>query len=189
MPDFLIYEQSGPIVTLTMNEPDKRNPLSGNTSCSELVAAAERIHGDPGVRCVILTGKGEAFSSGGNIKAMRNGEGMFGGAPVDMRRGYQTTIHGIPRSIYALEVPTICAVNGPAIGAGCDLTLMCDIRIAGRKAVFAESFLRVGLVSGDLCGTSFPNNMGGYSRRRRRNWAYLEVPAGGNGGHVCQTIG
>ncbi|HRD77470.1 MAG TPA: crotonase/enoyl-CoA hydratase family protein [Hyphomicrobiaceae bacterium] len=144
----VLYEQDGGIVTVTLNAPKTRNALD-DPVIDGIVEACRRINADMSVRCAIITAKGEAFSSGGNVKAMRNGEGMFGGTPVDMRRGYQTTIHGIPRSIYALEVPTICAVNGPAIGAGCDLTLMCDIRIAGRKAQFAESFLRVGLVSGD----------------------------------------
>lgn len=146
--DPVLYEEEDGIVTLTLNAPQTRNALD-DPVIDGIVAACRRINADMGVRAVIITGSGEAFSSGGNVKAMRDGQGMFGGSPVDMRRGYQHTIHGIPKAIYDLEVPSICAVNGPAIGAGCDLTLMCDIRIAGRKAVFAESFLRVGLVSGD----------------------------------------
>lgn len=62
--------------------------------------------------------------------------------------------------MYELEVPSIAAVNGAAIGAGCDLSTMCDIRIAGRSAVFAESFLRVGLVSGDGGAWFLPRAVG-----------------------------
>ncbi len=144
----VLYEESDGVVTLTLNEPKTRNAISDEI-IEGVIAACRRINADMGVRCMILTGAGEGFSSGGNVKQMRDGEGLFGGSPVDMRRAYQHTIHHIARSLYDLEVPSICAVNGAAIGAGCDTTLMCDIRIAGRKAQFAESFLRVGLVSGD----------------------------------------
>lgn len=146
--DPVLFEVNDGIAVVTLNEPKTRNALS-DPVIDGLVDACRRINADMAIRCMILTGAGDSFSSGGNVKQMRDREGMFGGSPVDMRRGYQNTIHGIPRALYDLEVPSICAVNGPAIGAGCDTTLMCDIRIAGRKAVFGESFLRVGLVSGD----------------------------------------
>jgi enoyl-CoA hydratase/carnithine racemase len=144
----VLYEEVDGIVTLTLNEPKTRNAIS-DPIIEGVVSACRRINADMNVRCMILTGAGEGFSSGGNVKEMRDGKGLFGGSPVDMRRGYQHTIHHIGRALYDLEVPSICAVNGAAIGAGCDTTLMCDMRIAGRSAVFAESFLRVGLVSGD----------------------------------------
>jgi enoyl-CoA hydratase/carnithine racemase len=147
--DAVLYEEKGDgIVVVTLNDPRTRNAL-GDHIIDGIVAACARINADTSVRCMILTGAGEGFSSGGNVKEMRDRKGLFGGASVDMRRAYQHGIHRIPRAIYDLEVPSICAVNGAAIGAGCDTTLMCDIRIAGRKAQFAESFLRVGLVSGD----------------------------------------
>lgn len=144
----VLYEERDGVVTLTLNEPKTRNAIS-DPIIEGVVSACRRINADMGVRCMILTGAGDGFSSGGNVKQMRDGEGLFGGSPVDMRRGYQHTIHNIARALYDLEVPSICAVNGAAIGAGCDTTLMCDMRIAGRSAQFGESFLRVGLVSGD----------------------------------------
>jgi enoyl-CoA hydratase/carnithine racemase len=147
--DAVLYEEKGDgIVVVTLNDPKTRNALSDDI-IEGIVATCARINADTNVRCMILTGAGEGFSSGGNVKEMRERKGLFGGASVDMRRAYQHGIHRIPKAIYDLEVPSICAVNGAAIGAGCDTTLMCDIRIAGRKALFAESFLRVGLVSGD----------------------------------------
>lgn len=147
--DAVLYEEKGDgIVVLTLNDPQTRNAFSPDM-IDGIVASCQRINADTSVRCMILTGAGEGFASGGNVKEMRERKGLFGGAPVDMRRAYQHGIHRIPKAIYDLEVPSICAVNGAAIGAGCDTTLMCDIRIAGRKAQFAESFLRVGLVSGD----------------------------------------
>ena len=149
MSDAVLYEPKGDgIVVVTLNDPRTRNAL-GDAVIAGIEDACRRINQDLSVSCMILTGAGEGFSSGGNVKDMKEKRGLFGGQPVDMRRAYQHGIHRIPKALYDLEVPSICAVNGAAIGAGCDTTLMCDIRIAGRKAQFAESFLRVGLVSGD----------------------------------------
>ena len=145
----VLYEPKGDgIVVVTLNDPKTRNAL-GDDIIAGIEDACRRINADLSVSCMILTGAGEGFSSGGNVKDMKDKKGLFGGQPVDMRRAYQHGIHRIPRALYDLEVPSIAAVNGAAIGAGCDTTLMCDIRIAGRRAQFAESFLRVGLVSGD----------------------------------------
>ncbi len=144
----VLYEQDGGIVTLTLNEPATRNAISP-AIVDALVEYTHRINGDLSVGCVILTGAGEGFSSGGNVKQMKERTGLFAGSPAEIRRGYHEGIQRIPMALYGLEAPSIAAVNGAAIGAGCDLSTMCDIRIAGRSATFAESFLRVGLVSGD----------------------------------------
>src|SRR3989304_626690 len=144
----VLYEQDGGIVVLTLNEPTTRNAIS-TAIVKALVECTERINADLSVGCVIVTGAGKGFSSGGNVKRMKDRSELFGGSPVGIRRGYQTGIERIPLAMYGLEAPSIAAVNGAAVGAGCDLACMCDIRIAGRSARFAESFLRVGLVSGD----------------------------------------
>jgi enoyl-CoA hydratase/carnithine racemase len=109
----------------------------------------ERVNGDRNVRVVIVTGAGSTFSSGGNVKHMRDRQGMFAGGPATVRDGYRRGIQRIPLALYNIETPTIAAVNGPAIGAGCDLAMMCDIRIASREAVFAESFIKLGIIPGD----------------------------------------
>jgi len=148
MSDSVNYEQDGGVVTLTLNEPATRNAISP-ALVEELVSHCARVNQDMSVSCVIITGAGESFSSGGNIKEMRDRTGLFGGTPAEIRRGYLHGIQRIPLAVYDLEVPVIAAVNGHAVGAGCDLSLMCDIRIAADNAEFAESFMRVGLVSGD----------------------------------------
>ena len=148
MADFLHYEQRGHIVTLMMNEPERRNPLTGNTAVAEFLAAIGRIENDRSVRAVILTGAGNAFSSGGNIKDMeRQASGELGG--MQIRQEYRQGIQKLPLALFNLEVPLIAAVNGAAIGAGLDLTCMCDIRIASTHAKFAESFVKLGIVPGD----------------------------------------
>ena len=148
MSQFLLYQQDGAIVTLTMNQPDIRNPLTGNTAAEEFVDACDRITADKTVKAVIITGAGPAFSAGGNVKDMRR---FFEDdiAPAAIREWYRQGIQKIPLALYNLDVPTIAAVNGPAIGAGCDLACMCDIRIASESASFAESFVRVGIIPGD----------------------------------------
>lgn len=148
MTDSVLYSQEGGVVTLTLNEPETLNAVSDGI-ITGLVEAAARINADLGVGCVIVTGAGRAFSSGGNIKQMRDRQGLFAGNPAEIRRAYLHGIQRIPLALYDIEAPTIAAVNGHAVGAGCDISLMCDIRLASEAAVFAESFLRVGLVSGD----------------------------------------
>ena len=148
MSDAVLYQQDGRVVTLTLNEPETRNAISP-AIIKSLVAACDRINNDQSVSCVIITGAGKSFSSGGNVKEMAQKTGMFGGIPAEVRVHYQHGIQQIPMALNAIEVPTIAAVNGHSIGAGCDLAMMCDMRIITTETEFAESFLRVGLVSGD----------------------------------------
>ena len=160
MSTFLTYEQDAGVVTLTMNRPDIRNALIGLEDADEILAACDQITRDMSVRAVILTGAGTAFSAGGDIKRMR--EVMTGGSdgPSGTRHVYRNGIQRIPLALYNLEVPTIAAVNGPAIGAGCDMACMCDIRIASDQAKFAESFIRMGLVPGDGGAWLLPRAVG-----------------------------
>jgi enoyl-CoA hydratase/carnithine racemase len=148
MPDFLIWEQDGPLVTLTMNAPETRNPLTGNTAIPEFLAAIERIHDDRAIRCVILAANGPSFSAGGNINDMKRQASAEVGE-MDIRHEYRRGIQRLTLSLFNLEVPVIAAVNGHAIGAGLDLACMCDIRIASEKAKFAESFIKLGIIPGD----------------------------------------
>lgn len=146
MSNFLNYAQDGHIVTLTMNDPERRNPLTGNTAVPEFLAAIDRIHADHTVRAVILTGAGPAFSSGGNVRDM----GRYAEMPaMELRREYRLGIQKLPQALFNLEVPVIAAVNGHAIGAGLDLACMCDIRVAAEEARFAESFVKLGIIPGD----------------------------------------
>ena len=147
MENFLLVEKNGAIVTLTMNRPEERNPLTGHFE--EFVNACTHINADQSVKCVILTGAGSAFCAGGNVKDMRDKKGIASGTSRDIMDGYRNGIQRIPLAFYHLEVPSIAAVNGPAIGAGNDLACMCDIRIASDTALFAESFVKLGIIPGD----------------------------------------
>ncbi|MFT4960633.1 MAG: enoyl-CoA hydratase/carnithine racemase [Paracoccaceae bacterium] len=149
MSDPVLIERKGPIALVTLNRPDSRNALSDDI-INGLVDFLSCANADTSLGCIILTGAGKSFSSGGNIKEMRDrSHPMFAGTPLEMQEGYRNNIQQLPRLFHQLDVPAIAAVNGHAIGAGMDLATMCDIRIASTTATFAESFLRVGLVSGD----------------------------------------
>jgi enoyl-CoA hydratase/carnithine racemase len=158
MSDFLRFERDGPVVTLTMNDPGRRNALSIEGGSTEaFTEACARIAAEPDVRAVILTGAGSAFSAGGDLKAMRE---RFGMKPADIRESYRRGIQRIPLALYELDVPTIAAVNGPAIGAGLDLACMCDIRIGAESSSYAESFVSVGIVPGDGGAWLLPRAVG-----------------------------
>ncbi|MFT4100850.1 MAG: crotonase/enoyl-CoA hydratase family protein [Burkholderiaceae bacterium] len=163
MADFVLYEQKEGVVTLTLNNPDERNALSKQSQWDEIVDACDRIQKDHSVKAVVLTGAGTAFCAGGNVKDMKNKSGIAAGNGYSIREGYRNGIQRIPLAMYYLDVPTIAAVNGPAIGAGCDLTTMCDIRIASEKAKFAESFVKLGIIPGDGGAWLLPRVIG-YSK-------------------------
>ncbi len=145
----LLFEKNGPIVTLTINRPESRNPLGEDGDGELYAAAAARVNEDREVRCVILTGAGKAFSAGGNVKAMRERAGAFAGPGVAVRERYRNGIHRLVRSLWGIEVPMIAAVNGPAIGLGNDVACLADTRIAADTAIFGATFLKIGLIPGD----------------------------------------
>ena len=149
MTGLILQQHSDMVLTVTLNQPEKRNPISDNDIVDALCDIFMAADADIDIRCVILTGAGSVFSSGGDLKQMRDGQGLRSDKAVQTRRNYRHGIQRLPIMFESLDIPVIAAVNGPAIGAGCDLALMCDIRIASEKAVFAESFVKLGIVPGD----------------------------------------
>ncbi len=163
MSDKLRVERNEHVLVLTVNDPATRNALNGDDLFSAFEEVVQLANSDLDIRAMVLTGEGTAFSSGGDIRDMQKKAGMFGGAPHEIVEQYRKGIQRIPRALMRLDVPLIAAVNGPAIGAGCDLACMCDMRIASNLASFAESFARVGIVAGDG-GTWLLPRIVGYSR-------------------------
>lgn len=159
----LDVQSDGPVQVWTITLTDVGNAITGKDVIAGFEDNVDAVNADNAVGAVILTGAGKIFSAGGNVKEMADRQGMFGLDAIDQRRAYIDGIQRIPRALGRLEVPLIAAVNGAAIGAGCDLAMMCDIRIASERASFAESFVQLGLIPGDG-GTWFLPRAIGYAR-------------------------
>jgi len=156
----LQIETQGHITTLTIDRAETMNPLGAPGDGDIFTKACDEINRDMEVRCVILTGAGRAFSAGGDIKAMKSRSGTFGGSAPAISDGYRDNIHRMLRALYGLRVPVIAAVNGPAIGLGCDVACLGDIRIASEKAKFGVTFLKLGIIPGDGCTWILPRIIG-----------------------------
>jgi len=145
----LDHSATGAIATLTLTRPESMNALGQAGDGEAFAAACDAINADSTIRCAILTGAGRAFSAGGDVKAMQNRTGNFAGSPVTISDGYRDNIHRILRALHGLRVPLIAAINGPAIGLGCDLACLADMRIASSSAKFGVTFLKLGIIPGD----------------------------------------
>jgi enoyl-CoA hydratase/carnithine racemase len=148
MSDQVIIEHQQHHALVTLNRPKARNAYS-TEMIDVLIETLDQLELNDQVRAVILTGAGRAFSAGGDLKLMRDKGGMFAGGPVELRTRYMQDIQRVPRRLARFSKPIIAAVNGPAIGAGFDLSLMCDLRIASSEAKFGSTFIKVGLIPGD----------------------------------------
>lgn len=146
---FVTIEKRGPVVILKLNRPEASNALGAAGDGEAVQEACATVAADVGVRCVILTGEGKSFCAGGDVRSMRDRTGSFGGGGVDLRGHYRTNIHRAARALHGLDLPLIAAVNGPAIGLGCDLACLADMRIASDRAKFGATFLKLGLIPGD----------------------------------------
>jgi 2-(1,2-epoxy-1,2-dihydrophenyl)acetyl-CoA isomerase len=142
-------EKHGACATITITRPDSLNALGQAGDGAVFASLCADINADRNIRCAILTGEGRAFSAGGDVKAMKERAGAFSGSPADIREAYRGNIHQIVKSLWNLEVPLISAINGPAIGLGCDVACLGDIRLASSTARFGVTFLKLGLIPGD----------------------------------------
>ncbi len=151
------------VATLTFQRDDVRNALTGTALIDDIVETANWVNNSDEVSVLIMTGDGKGFSSGGNVKDMRDGQGLFGGSIAEMQEQYRKGIQRIPMAMDGIEVPVIAAVNGAAIGAGFDLCNMCDIRIGCPETLLGETFINLGIIPGDG-GAWFLQRIVGYQR-------------------------
>ncbi len=139
----------GRVAELSFARDDVRNALTGTTLVEDILTTIDWCNLNADISVLIMTGKGSAFSAGGDIKQMRDREGLFSGSVMDIQDQYRRGIQQLPLAIQKLEIPVIAAVNGPAIGAGMDLACMCDLRIGSTRALLGETFLNLGIIPGD----------------------------------------
>lgn len=147
---FVRYDSAGRIATVTLTRPESRNAVATLEDCADLVAAVQRANDDPQISVLILTGEGKAFSSGGDLKAIRDRSGIGPlKSPAETRANYRRGVQSMIRALAEVEIATIAAINGSAIGLGLDLAAICDMRVCAQSAKLASSFLKVGIIPGD----------------------------------------
>jgi 2-(1,2-epoxy-1,2-dihydrophenyl)acetyl-CoA isomerase len=164
--DHLLASESEGVAVLTLNRPERRNALSGEM-LDGLAKALDYAERSPSVRCVILTGAGGAFCSGGDVKGMaERGSGTERGPTLDERihaqRLQQRNTSG---RIYLMPKPVIAMLPGPAAGAGLSIALAADMRVMADTAIITTAFARVGF-SGDYGGTFFLSQLVGSGKAR-----------------------
>jgi enoyl-CoA hydratase/carnithine racemase len=151
------------VATLTLRRDDIRNALTGTSLVDDIVNTVNWANCQSEVSVLIITGAGKAFSSGGDVTAMRDRSDIFNGTPIKIQDQYRRGIQQMPLALHSSEIPVIAAVNGAAIGAGLDLACMCDIRIASTRAQVSAAFINFGITPGDG-GAWFMQRLIGYQK-------------------------
>jgi len=158
MSSILVSLDAG-VLTITLNRPDKLNAFTPDMH-EELRGAFARAEGDAQVRAVLLTGAGRGFCAGADLSQR---DVSPGAAPIDLSVSLGTNYNPLVRRMRALPKPIVCAVNGPAAGAGANVVLACDVVLAARSASFLQAFSRIGLLP-DAGGTYFLPRLVGTAR-------------------------
>jgi len=150
----IAYETAAPVARITLNRPDKRNPIGPHT-VGELLHALERARTDAAVRVVIITGAGKVFSAGGDLSRMGSGgTPLQSGASATTRPG---TFVDLNLALTRLGKPTVAMVNGHALAGGLGLVVACDVAIAADTAQFGTPEINVGLWPMMIMATIFRN--------------------------------
>jgi 2-(1,2-epoxy-1,2-dihydrophenyl)acetyl-CoA isomerase len=170
--DLLSVLEKG-VLTLTLNRPDARNAMS-EAMMEALAAQLAWAELDPLVKCVVLTGAGKGFCSGGDVKAMSNRGG--GGSIDDAIHRQRVNQRATAGRLFKMPKPTLAALPGAAAGAGLGLALACDLRIMATTAVMTTAFARVGF-SGDFGGTYFLTQLVGSAKARELYYLSERVSA------------
>lgn len=164
MTEHIIVSQSGGIATVMFNRPEARNALN-EAMLRALPDIGRRLAADASVRLVIVTGAGNAFCAGGDVKAMA-AEGL-----LDPEQSFEQRVDAFrefmefSRLLHEMPKPTLAVISGPAAGAGLSIALACDVRIAAEDAKLTTAFAKVGL-SGDFGGTYFLQRLVGATKAR-----------------------
>ncbi|UCF82022.1 MAG: enoyl-CoA hydratase/isomerase family protein [Desulfobacteraceae bacterium] len=140
----VLYEIKNHVAIITLNRPEARNAFS-----HEMITLwndyLKQARGNNTVRVIIVTGAGDTFCSGGDIREMAEGRLQS----WDMKSFLWDGVHRIILTLEDLDKPVIAAINGAAMGAGMDMAIMCDIRMCSENARFAESYINMGVIAGD----------------------------------------
>jgi enoyl-CoA hydratase/carnithine racemase len=146
----LVYEKQGHVATITLSRPERLNAISA-AMLDSLVWALEDADADNEIRVIVITGTGKAFCAGGDLRSMYEGGDRAAGHSKLTKKlvGFGKLV---PTTLANLDKPVIAKVNGPALGWGFDLALLCDLRVSTRTAFFGASSVKRGIIS-DNAGT------------------------------------
>lgn len=144
MSSTILVDIQNNIQTITLNRPEKMNAFN-TQMINEWVNALNEAQQNDNVHVVVVTGAGDAFCSGGDVNDMQQSEGT----PLDVKNFLWKDIHRVAFATQSMDKPIITAINGVAVGAGLDMTLMSDIRTMSSGAKISEGYVKVGLVPGD----------------------------------------
>ncbi len=153
---YLLYESDGGIVTVTINRPQRRNALNLDT-VHELMSAMARVNAEPDARVLVITGAGDAFCAGADLKDAPEMDPQVAHAVVKLYLDYVVAIRSV-------EIPVVARINGDAIGGGCCTALACDIRVASERARLGFPFVNLGIAGADMGTTYLLPRLVGYGR-------------------------
>ena len=180
--DELLAENHHAVPQLTLNRPPARKGLS-HTLTPALREVVRRAADAPEVRCLVLTGAGTAFCAGGDVKGMGGGSRRAPRAEAAAIPDLTVRQETLAAALYALPVPTIAALPGPAAGAGFSIALACDLRIAADTAFVTTGFANVGL-AGDYGASFFLSHLVGTAKARELFYTGERVDA-----RTCLALG
>ena len=170
--EHILLEESAGVATLTINRPQMLNALHVGV-ISEMIDAVDRLRDGGGARALLMTGAGRAFSSGADLAG---GGGGGGSGPIDAGKVLETHFNPLLERLFALPIPIVTAVNGPAAGAGCSYALAGDIVVAGHSAYFLQAFVNLGLVP-DVGSTWLLPRLAGRARAQAMMMLGERIPA------------
>ncbi|MCL5012992.1 MAG: enoyl-CoA hydratase-related protein [Firmicutes bacterium] len=139
----ILIQRETPVGTIVLNRPHHHNAFT-LAMIDAWVKALEELRADPDIRVIVVTGAGKGFCSGAEVEILAER-----GSALEQKNMLWQHIHRIPLLLESLDKPIIAMINGSAVGAGLDMALMCDLRIAAKSARLSEAYVRIGLVPGD----------------------------------------
>lgn len=140
----LEYTKHEHVATILLNRPQRKNAFT-IPMIDDWVDALEESKADDDVHVIVLRGSGDAFCAGVDFDRV---DDDFGTSALGFKEALRLRVQRIPLAVHAIDKPIIASIGGPAYGAGLDMALMCDIRLASKSAVLCESYIRLGLVPG-----------------------------------------
>ena len=162
-PERVRIERRGAVALLVLDDPERRNAMT-EAMGRALASAVAELAADPGLRAVVLTGAGAAFSAGGDLDMIeersRSGRERPGADERARNRAFMRDFYGLFLSVRELPCPSLAAIQGAAIGAGLAVALACDLRVAARDARLGANFVRLGIHPGMGSSWTLPRLVG-----------------------------